>query len=92
MLEGIDRRGRPSCAVVIASGLDETRSVHGAARNAVPGHHRGAAHREDYTRYLGRVMGDALNEIYFLDPETLRFHAGQRRRAGLSWAIASQQL
>ena len=29
--------------------------------------------REEYTRYLGRVIGRALNEVYFLDPETLGF-------------------
>ena len=29
--------------------------------------------REEYVRYLGRIIGRALNEVYFLEPETMRF-------------------
>lgn len=40
---------------------------------------------EDYSRYLGRIMGQALNEIYFLDPVSLRFvlaNEGAQRKLG----------
>jgi two-component system CheB/CheR fusion protein len=44
------------------------------------------AQREgEYTRYLGRVLGQALSEVYFLDPQTLRFvliNRGAERKLG----------
>jgi two-component system CheB/CheR fusion protein len=32
-----------------------------------------APRQQDDTRYLGRIMGQSLHEVYFLDPATLRF-------------------
>jgi two-component system CheB/CheR fusion protein len=84
MLEGMDRRGRPiTCRVVITHLVDEDRAGRGVVMvfQDVTEEHRS----QDYTRYLGRIMGDALNEIYFLDPLTLRFtlvNEGARRKLG----------
>ena len=33
----------------------------------------GESRRAEFSRHLGRIMGRALNEIYFLDPVTLHF-------------------
>ena len=71
-LEGVDRRGRRIlCRVRIAS----LSSDDGAATGLVVVFEDISDERrhEEYTRYLGRIMGRALNEIYFLDPDTLRF-------------------
>jgi two-component system CheB/CheR fusion protein len=72
VLEGIDRRGRKIiCRVRIAGLVGDGGVVDGVvlAFEDVTEERR----KEEYTRYLGRVMGRALNEIYFLEPETLRF-------------------
>jgi len=72
VLEGVDRRGRPIlCRVRVAplSSDDKEESGMVIAFEDISEERR----REEYTRYLGRIMGRALNEIYFLDPETLRF-------------------
>jgi two-component system CheB/CheR fusion protein len=50
---------------------------------------------EDYSRYLGRVMSRALNEIYFLDPETLRFaltNEGAQKKLGYSAGRLEQMI
>jgi two-component system, chemotaxis family, CheB/CheR fusion protein len=72
VLEGVDRRGRPIlCRVRVAPLADDDADAAGVviAFEDISEERR----REEYTRYLGRIMGRALNEIYFLDPETLRF-------------------
>ena len=72
VLEGIDRRGRRIlCKVMVCALLDEANEHHGLVlllQDATEEHRR-----HEYGRYLGRIMGRALNEIYFLDPVTLRF-------------------
>jgi two-component system CheB/CheR fusion protein len=71
-LEGVDRRGRRIlCRVRISALLDENENHHGLVLvfQDITEERR----QEDYNRYLGRVMGKALNEIYFLDPASLRF-------------------
>jgi two-component system CheB/CheR fusion protein len=84
LLEGMDRRGRHiTCRVVITHLLDQERAGRGIVMlfQDVTEEHRS----QDYTRYLGRIIGDALNEIYFLDPFTLRFtlvNQGARLKLG----------
>jgi two-component system CheB/CheR fusion protein len=70
-LEGVDRRGRAILCRVRVAPLASDEEVTGMviAFEDVTEERR----REEYTRYLGRIMGRALNEIYFLDPDTLRF-------------------
>ena len=70
-LEGLDRRGRAILCRVRVAPLADGKQVTGLviAFEDVTDERR----REEYTRHLGRIMGRALNEIYFLDPETLRF-------------------
>lgn len=72
VLEGIDRRGRKiTCRVRVAALIAEGGDVQGTvlAFEDITEERR----KEEYARYLGRIMGRALNEIYFLDPDTLRF-------------------
>jgi two-component system CheB/CheR fusion protein len=77
VLEGVDRRGRPILCRVRAAPLADDGDVAAAgggigtviAFEDLTEERR----REEYTRYLGRIIGRALNEVYFLDPETLRF-------------------
>jgi len=84
LLEGIDRRGRRVVCNVIVSGLlDEAHQGRGTVLlfRDVTSEHR----RDEYGRYLGRIMGRALNEIYFLDPVTLHFmlaNDGAQRKLG----------
>ncbi|MDX6805900.1 CheR family methyltransferase [Terrihabitans rhizophilus] len=71
-LEGVDRRGRRIlCQVTISPLRDENEESHGLVllfKDVTE-----ERHREEYVRYLGRVVGKSLNEIYFLDPASLRF-------------------
>lgn len=72
VIEGVDRRGRPIlCRVRVAPLTTENNQPAGLiiAFEDVTEDRR----MEEYTRYLGRIVGRALNEIYFLHPETLRF-------------------
>jgi len=72
LLDGFDRRGRRTqCRVRISRLQGENRSSGGIVlfmddvteeRN-----------KEEYARHIGRVIGQSLNEVYFLDPATLRF-------------------
>lgn len=83
-LEGVDRRGRRIvCRVRISQLMDEGGKNHGLVLvfQDITEERR----KEEYARYLGRIMGQALNEVYFLDPETLRFlltNDGARRKLG----------
>lgn len=83
-LEGIDRRGRRiECNVTISGLLDEDQRNHGLVllfENVT-----GESRRDAFSRYLGRIMGRALNEIYFLDPVTLHFtlsNEGAQKKLG----------
>lgn len=71
-LEGLDRRGRRIiCRIRITGLMDETGANHGLV--LVFQDITDERNSEDYTRYLGRVLGGAANQIYFLDPDNLRF-------------------
>jgi two-component system CheB/CheR fusion protein len=86
IVEGIDRRGRRIlCNIVISGLLDEQNEGHGLVLlfQDITEEHR----RDEYGRYLGRIMARALNEIYFLDPVTLTFtltNEGTRMKLGYS--------
>ncbi|RZL71160.1 MAG: PAS domain S-box protein, partial [Sphingomonas sp.] len=88
VLEGMDRRGRRIlCRVTVSGLLDEDDGNHGTVLvlQDVTNEYR----KDEYGRYLGRVMGRALNEIYFLDPTTLNFllaNEGAQRKLGHSEA------
>jgi two-component system, chemotaxis family, CheB/CheR fusion protein len=72
VLEGLDRRGRPiQCRVRIVALAGEGEQPTGAvlAFEDITQERQ----REAYAVHLGRVMGRALNEIYFLDPKSFRF-------------------
>jgi two-component system CheB/CheR fusion protein len=72
VMEGIDRRGRRIlCRIIVSGLLNERHEGHGLVLlfQDITEESR----RDEYGRYLGRIMGHALNEIYFLDPVTLRF-------------------
>jgi two-component system CheB/CheR fusion protein len=85
-VEGMDRRGRRIlCRVTISSLLDESGGGHGLVLlfQDVTEEHR----RDEYGQYLGRIMGKALNEIYFLDPATLNFtlaNEGAQKKLGFN--------
>jgi two-component system, chemotaxis family, CheB/CheR fusion protein len=90
VLEGVDRRGRSIlCRVRIAPLSSDDRETVGMviAFEDITEERR----REEYTRYLGRIMGRALNEIYFLDPDTLRFTLSNHG-AEVKLECTSQQL
>lgn len=89
-LEGLDRRGRRIlCRVRVTGLVDEDGTNHGLV--LVFQDITEERQSEEYTRYLGRILGAALNQIYFLDPATLRFllvNEGARRKLG----VGSHQL
>jgi two-component system CheB/CheR fusion protein len=91
-LEGVDRRGRRIlCRIRISAMTDEDDVHHGLVLIFEDITDERA--KEDYARYLGRVMGRALNEIYFLDPETLAFvltNEGAQRKLGRGAAQLKQ--
>ncbi|HEX8303144.1 CheR family methyltransferase [Sphingomonas sp.] len=86
VLEGVDRRGRRIlCRIRISALRDENSDGHGLV--LVLQDLSDERSSEEYVRYLGRVMGQALNEIYFLDPATLRFtltNEGAQKKLGYS--------
>jgi two-component system CheB/CheR fusion protein len=92
VLEGIDRRGRRVlCRVRISGLLDEDSDNQGLVLvlQDITEDRTG----EEYAGYLGRVMGRALNEIYFLDPATLRFtltNEGAQKKLGYTAAQLAQ--
>jgi two-component system CheB/CheR fusion protein len=85
-LPALDRRGRRLlCLVRIMRLFDEENAGRGLVLivQDVTEERR----KEDYIQYLGRIMGRALNEVYFLDPVTLRFQLandGARKKLGYS--------
>jgi two-component system, chemotaxis family, CheB/CheR fusion protein len=91
-LEAVERRGRPlHCRVRLSPLLYEARPPRGVVMivdDATEG-----AREQEYTRYLGRIMGQSLNEVYFLDPGTLRFvliNRGAEEKLGYSIAQLRQ--
>jgi two-component system CheB/CheR fusion protein len=86
VVEGMDRRGRRIlCRVTLSGLLDESRDRHGLVLifQDITEERR----RDEYGEYLGRIMGKALNEIYFLDPASLRFtlaNDGAQKKLGYS--------
>lgn len=86
LLEGLDRRGRRIlCRVRITGLLDEGGGVLGLVMMFLDITEE--REKEDRIRYLGRILGRALNEIYFLDPVTLQFRLtndGAHRKLGFS--------
>ncbi|WP_207483302.1 CheR family methyltransferase [Arenibaculum pallidiluteum] len=83
-LDALDRRGRKiQCRVRLTPLLIETRSPKGVVLIIEDITEQSRA--EEFTRYLGRVIGESLNEVYFLDPATLRFalvNRGAEERLG----------
>lgn len=76
-LETRDRRGRPlRVRARVLPLLQEGRAPSGAV--LVMEDVTEAARNEDFARRLGRVVGRSLNEVYFLDPATLRFILANR--------------
>ncbi|WP_340316525.1 CheR family methyltransferase [Rhizorhabdus argentea] len=92
LLEGLDRRGRRILCRIRISGLQEDDDVmHGLVMVFQDVTEERA--QEEYGRYLGRIMGRALNEIYFLDPASLRFtltNHGAQRKLGYTAAQLAQ--
>lgn len=89
VLEGRDRRGREILCLVRVSPLEGEDGGEGGSGGLVLVLQDITEERrkEDYARHLGRVMGRALNEVYFLDPQTLRFvlaNEGAERKLGYS--------
>jgi two-component system CheB/CheR fusion protein len=86
VLEGVDRRGRRILCRIRVSGLvDEEGGLHGLVMVFQDITEERA--KEEYAEHLGRIMGEALNAIYFLDPTTLRFtltNEGARRKLGFT--------
>lgn len=71
-IDALDRRGRPmQCRIRLSPLLYEARAPRGVVLIAEDVTE--AAREQEYTRYLGRIIGQSLNEVYFLDPATLRF-------------------
>ena len=71
-IDGLDRRGRAICCNArIFPLLYEDRQPQGAV--VILEDVTEAVRNEEFAQRLGRIMGESLNEVYFLDPETLRF-------------------
>jgi two-component system CheB/CheR fusion protein len=91
-LAGVDRRGRRILCRVRMSPLSDEG---GAGQGVVLVFQDITEERtaEDYARHLGRILGRALNEIYFIDPKTLRFtltNEGAQRKLGYTARQLSQ--
>lgn len=86
ILEGLDRRGRRILCRVRISGLFGE-AGRGDGLVLICQDITEVRAKDDYAGYLGRIMGQALNEIYFLDPVTFRFtlaNEGAQRKLGYS--------
>jgi two-component system CheB/CheR fusion protein len=71
-VNGLDRRGRSiSCRARVFPLLYDDRLPHGAVLTLEDISDN--VRSEEFTRHLGRIIGQSLNEVYFLEPETLRF-------------------
>ena len=91
-IEAVERRGRTiHCRVRISPLLYETRAPRGVVLIVEDITER--VREQEYTRYLGRIIGQSLNEVYFLDPATLRFtliNRGAEEKLGYSIAQLRQ--
>lgn len=70
-VEAIDRRGRRIDCRIRLSPLLFEKDTHGVVLIIEDVTERTRA--ETFTRYLGRIIGESLNEVYFLDPDNFRF-------------------
>jgi two-component system, chemotaxis family, CheB/CheR fusion protein len=71
-IDGVDRRGRSvRCSIRIFPLTRDDNAANGLM--LVIEDVTGKAQMEDFNRHLGRILGQSLNEIYFLDPTRLRF-------------------
>ena len=69
-LEGVDRRGRRIlCRIRVSLLADDDGAAHGLVLMFQDITEERA--KEDYARYLGRIMGRAGAQIYFLEPQSL---------------------
>ncbi|MGQ9371767.1 CheR family methyltransferase [Azospirillum sp. ST 5-10] len=76
-LHAIDRRGRHiDCRVQMSPLLYDAKEVRGVVLIVEDVTEQRRA--ETFADYLGRVIGQSLNEVYFLDPTTLRFQLVNR--------------
>ncbi|MBP2297317.1 CheR family methyltransferase [Azospirillum rugosum] len=77
VLDALDRRGRPvTCRVRLSPLLYESRETRGAVLIIEDITEQSRA--ETFAGYLGRVIGESLNEVYFLDATTFRFQLVNR--------------
>jgi two-component system CheB/CheR fusion protein len=92
VLDGVDRRGRDQrWAVRVSPLLYHDRSHRGAV--LLIEDMTDTQKHDEHSRRLGRILGDSLNEIYFLDPATLRFtlaNRGAEEKLGLGIADLRQ--
>jgi two-component system, chemotaxis family, CheB/CheR fusion protein len=83
-VQAFDRRGRSlRCRVRIAPLQDQTVVSRGVVITVEDVTEAGRD--TEHAAYLGRVIGRSLNEVYFLDPATLRFllvNRGAERKLG----------
>lgn len=89
-VDGLDRRGRAICCKArIFPLLYEDRQPQGAV--VILEDVTDSVRDEEFVRHLGRIIGESLNEVYFLEPESLRFllvNRGAEQKLG----YATQQL
>jgi two-component system CheB/CheR fusion protein len=88
VVSAVDRRGRGlTCRVRISPLQYDTPATQGIV--LIVEDVTEARQDQDYVRYLGRIVGQSLNEVYFLDPATLRFtliNRGAEQKLGLNIA------
>lgn len=86
LIDALDRRGRTiSCRVRLSPLVYDARAPRGVV--LVVEDVTETQREQEYTRYLGRIIGQSLNEVYFLDPATLRFtliNRGAEEKLGYS--------
>ncbi|MDO9710687.1 CheR family methyltransferase [Paracraurococcus lichenis] len=92
MLDALDRRGRRlNCRVRLSPLLYDARAPRGIV--VIAEDITEEAREQEYTRYLGRIIGQSLNEVYFLDPSSLHFrliNRGAEEKLGYSIAQLRQ--
>ncbi|MBL6458459.1 PAS domain S-box protein [Belnapia sp. T6] len=85
-LDAVDRRGRQlTSRIRLSPLLYEARPPRGVV--LIVEDVTETAREQEYTRYLGRIIGQSLNSVYFLDPDTLRFlliNRGAEEKLGYS--------
>ncbi|PWC52451.1 CheR family methyltransferase [Azospirillum sp. TSO22-1] len=77
VLDAIDRRGRSvTCRVRLSPLLYEAKETRGVI--LIIEDLTEQARAEAFAGYLGRVIGQSLNEVYFLDPDSFHFQLVNR--------------